>query len=44
MNDDDDAFVDQGEFETFNGDADEELSEVGKVRSDFLNHSRFNPY
>ena len=44
MDDDDDAFVDQGEFETFNGDADEELSEVGKVRSDFLNHSRFNPY
>nr|VWO96075.1 N/A [Ganoderma boninense] len=44
MDDDDDAFVDPGSFETFNGDADEELSEVGKVRSDFLNTSRFNPY
>ena len=44
MEDDDDAFVDPGEFETFNGDEDEELSEVGKVRSDFLNHSRYNPY
>ncbi|KAI0749896.1 regulator of volume decrease after cellular swelling-domain-containing protein [Daedaleopsis nitida] len=44
MDDDEDAFVDPGEFETFNGDADAELSEVGKVRSDFLNNSRFNPY
>ncbi|KAI0788060.1 regulator of volume decrease after cellular swelling-domain-containing protein [Fomes fomentarius] len=44
MDDDNDAFVDPGEFDTFNGDADEELSEVGKVRSDFLNNSRFNPY
>lgn len=44
MDDDDDAFVDPGEFETFNGTADEELSEVGRVRSDFLNNSRFAPY
>ncbi|KAI0774969.1 regulator of volume decrease after cellular swelling-domain-containing protein [Trametes elegans] len=44
MDDDDDAFVDPGEFETFNGDADQELSEVGRVRSDFLNNSRFAPY
>ncbi|KAI1797484.1 regulator of volume decrease after cellular swelling-domain-containing protein [Ganoderma leucocontextum] len=44
MDDDDDAFVDPDEFDTFNGDADQELSEVGKVRSDFLNNSRFNPY
>ncbi|RPD75039.1 hypothetical protein L226DRAFT_534629 [Lentinus tigrinus ALCF2SS1-7] len=44
MDDDDDAFVDAGEFETFNGDTDQELSEVGKVRSDFLNASRYNPY
>lgn len=44
MDDDNDAFVDPGEFDTFNGNADEELSEVGKVRSDFLNNSRFNPY
>lgn len=44
MDDDDDAFVDPGEFETFNGTADEELSEVGRVRSDLLNNSRFAPY
>ncbi len=44
MDDDDDAFVDAGEFETFDGDADQELSEVGKVRSDFLNGNRYNPY
>ncbi|KAI0648863.1 regulator of volume decrease after cellular swelling-domain-containing protein [Trametes meyenii] len=42
--DDDDAFVDAGEFETFNGDINEEFSEVGRVRSDFLNNSRFAPY
>ena len=42
--DDDDAFVDPGEFETFTGDTDQELSEVGKVRSDFHNASRYNPY
>ncbi|KAI0714384.1 regulator of volume decrease after cellular swelling-domain-containing protein [Cerioporus squamosus] len=44
MDDDEDAFVDPGEFETFDGDADQELSEVGKVRSDFLNGNRYNPY
>ena len=44
MEDDQDAFVDSDGFETFDGDADQELSEVGKVRSDFLNNSRFNPY
>ncbi|KAI0350060.1 hypothetical protein OH77DRAFT_1431449 [Trametes cingulata] len=44
MDDDDDAFVDPGEFETFNGDENQELSEVGRVRSDFLNNSRFAPY
>ena len=44
MDDDDDAFVDPGEFETFNGDTDQELSEVGKVRSEFINNSRYNPY
>ncbi|KAI0636173.1 regulator of volume decrease after cellular swelling-domain-containing protein [Trametes polyzona] len=44
MDDDDDAFVDPGEFETFNGDADQELSEVGRVRSDFLNDNRYAPY
>ena len=41
---DDDAFVDESAFETFNGDGDEELSEVGKVRSDFVNDNRFKPY
>ncbi|EJF55842.1 hypothetical protein DICSQDRAFT_150737 [Dichomitus squalens LYAD-421 SS1] len=44
MDDDDDAFVDPGEFDTFNGNVDQELSEVGKVRGDFLNNNRFNPY
>lgn len=42
----DDAFTDADEsrFETFNGTHQEELSEVGRVRSDFLNNSRFAPY
>lgn len=44
MDDDEDAFVDEGEFETFNGDEDQELSEVGRVRSDFVNDSRYAPY
>ncbi|KAF9453482.1 hypothetical protein P691DRAFT_658575 [Macrolepiota fuliginosa MF-IS2] len=40
----DSAFVDPGTFETFNGDESEELSEVGRVRSDFLNNNRYAPY
>lgn len=28
----------------FTGDNGEELSEVGRVRSNFANQSRFNPY
>ncbi|KAF8968030.1 regulator of volume decrease after cellular swelling-domain-containing protein [Flammula alnicola] len=42
----DEAFVDLNgsPFETFNGDENEELSEVGRVRSDFLNDNRFAPY
>ncbi|KAI0784457.1 regulator of volume decrease after cellular swelling-domain-containing protein [Abortiporus biennis] len=44
MDDDDDAFIDAGAFETFNGDEDQELSEVGKVRSDFANDNRYAPY
>ena len=40
----DDAFVDASNFEVFNGDADQELSQVGRVRSDFVNSSRFAPY
>jgi len=40
----DEAFVDESAFETFAGDEGEELSEVGRVRSDFVNNSRFAPY
>jgi nucleotide-sensitive chloride channel 1A len=44
--DDDDAFIDadSGHFETFTGDGEEELSDVGRVRSNFLNKNRFKPY
>jgi chloride channel, nucleotide-sensitive, 1A len=45
--DDDDAFIDadeNGPFEVFNGAEGEELSEVGRVRSDFANDTRFAPY
>ena len=44
--DDEDAFVDLNgsTFETFNGDENEELSEVGRVRSDFINDNRYAPY
>lgn len=47
MDDDDDAFIDLDEnspFETFTGADGEELSEVGRVRSDFINDSRYAPY
>jgi nucleotide-sensitive chloride channel 1A len=42
----DDAFIDPSttDFEAFTGNGDEELSEVGRVRSDFLNNNRFAPY
>jgi nucleotide-sensitive chloride channel 1A len=40
----DDAFIDSSNFETFTGDEDQELSEVGRVRSDFVNDNRFAPY
>lgn len=43
----DDAFLDVNStttFETFTGDENEELSEVGRVRSDFINNNRFAPY
>lgn len=42
----DDAFIDPStaDFETFNGDENEELSEVGRVRSDFFNDNRYAPY
>jgi nucleotide-sensitive chloride channel 1A len=39
-----DTFVDPSNFEVFNGDADQELSEVGRVRSDFVNDNRYTPY
>ena len=41
---DDDAFVDSSNFEVFDGDADQELSQVGRVRSDFVNNNRYGPY
>ncbi|KAI0806031.1 regulator of volume decrease after cellular swelling-domain-containing protein [Irpex lacteus] len=47
MDDDDDAFIDADEnspFETFTGADGEELSEVGRVRSNFVNDNRFAPY
>ena len=42
----DDAFVDAAEedFETFAGDEVQELSEVGRVRSNFINNNRYAPY
>lgn len=43
----DDAFVDAaegGRFETFTGDEAQELSEVGRVRSNFINDNRYAPY
>ena len=43
----DDAFLDVNStttFETFTGDENEELSEVGRVRSDFIDNNRFAPY
>jgi nucleotide-sensitive chloride channel 1A len=44
--DDDDAFIDAdpAQFEAFTGEPGQELSEVGRVRSDFLNDSRYAPY
>lgn len=40
----DDAFVDPSNFEVFDGDADQELSQVGRVRRDFVNNNRYAPY
>ena len=42
--DEDDAFIDSSNFEAFTGDEEQELSEVGRVRSDFVNDNRFAPY
>jgi len=41
---DDGAFVDASNFEVFNGGPDQELSQVGRVRSDFVNDNRYAPY
>ena len=40
----DDAFIDSSAFETFDGDEGQELSEVGRVRSNFINDNRYAPY
>jgi len=44
--DDGNAFfsADPAGFEVFTGGEGEELSEVGRVRSDFINDARFKPY
>ena len=44
--DDDGAFIDPdtAAFEVFTGDEGEELSEVGRVRSDPTNDNRYQPY
>ena len=43
--DEEDAVVDSDvNFDSFDGDEEQELSEVGRVRSDFVNDSRFAPY
>ena len=47
MSDEDDLdgdFVSDTHFETLAGEEEEELSEVGRVRSDFVNDSRYAPY
>jgi nucleotide-sensitive chloride channel 1A len=44
---DEDEFIDlenSGDFEVFTGAEGEELSEVGRVRSDFANNNRYQPY
>ncbi|KAJ7121322.1 regulator of volume decrease after cellular swelling-domain-containing protein [Mycena crocata] len=42
----DDAFIDtNGDgFEPFTGEGDQELSQAGRVRSDFINDNRYAPY
>jgi nucleotide-sensitive chloride channel 1A len=42
--DGEDAFIDPATFETFIGGEDEELSEVGRVRSDSFSVNRYAPY
>lgn len=40
----DDVLVSDAQFETLDGDEGQELSEVGRVRSDFVSDSRYAPY
>jgi len=40
----DDAFVDTSNFEVFNGDADQELSEVGRAALEHLESVIYNPF
>ena len=40
----DGIFVSDTHFETLAGEGEEELSEAGRVRSDFVNSSRYAPY
>lgn len=40
----DSAFADDNEFDVFTGGPDEELSALGRVRSDHVNNSRYQPY
>ncbi len=42
--DDDEAFIDTNNFDVFDGTEEEELSAVGRVRSDFINNNRYQPY
>ncbi|KAM6504302.1 Regulator of volume decrease after cellular swelling domain containing protein [Amanita muscaria] len=42
--DEEDPLVDPNNFEIFDGNEEEELSEIGRVRSDFTNSNRFAPY
>ena len=43
--DEEEAFVSSDvDFDVFDGDEEQELSEVGRVRSDFVSNSRFAPY
>ncbi|GBE86896.1 hypothetical protein SCP_1001400 [Sparassis crispa] len=43
MDDDDGVFVD-ADLDTFTGNEEQELSDVGRVRSDFVTNARYAPY
>ncbi|KAK7691119.1 hypothetical protein QCA50_006222 [Cerrena zonata] len=44
MDDDDDAFIDASAFETFNGDNEQELSELGRAALDYMESIIDNPF